>query len=39
MQYLGGKSRTRNEIAAYLNRIRRPGQPYWEPFVGAELMP
>lgn len=35
MRYLGGKSRTRNEIAAYLNRIRRPGQPYWEPFVGA----
>lgn len=35
MQYLGGKSRTRNQIAAYLNRIRKPGQPYWEPFVGA----
>ena len=35
MQYLGGKSRTRNQIAAYLNRIRKPDQPYWEPFVGA----
>jgi DNA adenine methylase len=35
MQYLGGKSRTRNHIAAYLNRIRKTGQPYWEPFVGA----
>lgn len=35
MQYLGGKSRTRNQIAAYLNDIRKPGQPYWEPFVGA----
>lgn len=35
MRYLGGKSRTRNQIAAYLNRIRKPNQPYWEPFVGA----
>lgn len=35
MQYLGGKSRTRNQIAGYLNLIRQPGQPYWEPFVGA----
>lgn len=35
MQCLGGKSRTRNQIAAYLNMIRKPGQPYWEPFVGA----
>lgn len=35
MQYLGGKSRTRNQIAAYLNRIRKPNQPYWEPMVGA----
>lgn len=35
MQYLGGKSKTRNQIAAYLNRIRQPGQAYWEPFVGA----
>ncbi len=35
MRYLGGKSQTRNQIAAYLNRIRKPGQPYWEPFVGA----
>jgi DNA adenine methylase len=35
MKYLGGKSRTANQIAAYLNTIRQPGQPYWEPFVGA----
>ena len=35
MQYLGGKSRTRNQIAAYLNRIRQPAQAYWEPFCGA----
>lgn len=35
MQYLGGKSRIANQIAAYLNQIRQPNQPYWEPFVGA----
>jgi len=35
MKYLGGKSKTANQIAAYLNNIRQPGQPYWEPFVGA----
>lgn len=35
MQYLGGKSRTRDRIAGYLNHIRNPDQPYWEPFVGA----
>lgn len=35
MRYLGGKSRTARQIAGYLNMIRKPGQPYWEPFVGA----
>jgi len=42
MQYLGGKSRTRNEIAGYLNWLRAEmakergtAVPYWEPFVGA----
>lgn len=35
MHYLGGKFRTRDQIAAYLNLIRKPGQGYWEPFVGA----
>ncbi len=35
MQYLGGKSKTANQIAAYLNNIRKPLQPYWEPFTGA----
>lgn len=35
MRYLGGKARTRNEICAYLNMVRQPGQPYWEPFVGG----
>lgn len=24
-----------NQIAAYLNNIRKPGQTYWEPFCGA----
>lgn len=32
---MGGKSRTAPQIAGYLNMIRGPGQPYWEPFVGA----
>lgn len=35
MQYLGGKSRTCKQIAGYINQIRKPGQVYWEPFVGA----
>lgn len=42
MRYLGGKSRTRNQIAWYLNSLRQTMQdergepvPYWEPFVGA----
>ena len=35
MRYMGGKSRTAGIIAGYLNMIREPGQPYWEPFVGA----
>ncbi|MCB0191245.1 MAG: DNA adenine methylase [Anaerolineae bacterium] len=35
MRYLGGKSRTARQIAGCINTIRQPGQPYWEPFVGA----
>lgn len=35
MKYVGGKSRIGQQIAAYLNELRRPGQPYWEPFVGG----
>ncbi len=35
MQYLGGKARISKYIAAYINAIRRPGQAYIEPFVGA----
>lgn len=35
MQYLGGKSKTAKQIAAYLNNVRQPGQPYWEPFIGG----
>lgn len=35
MKYLGGKFRTAESIAGYLNSVRVPGQAYWEPFVGA----
>ncbi len=35
MQKMGGKSRTANQIAAYINNIRKPTQPYWEPFIGG----
>ncbi len=35
MRYFGGKSKTANQIATYLNDIRQPDQPYWEPFIGA----
>ena len=35
MQYLGGKSRLGKEIAFVINKIRNPGQPYWEPFCGS----
>jgi DNA adenine methylase len=35
VRYLGGKFRTATEITGYLNHIRKPGQPYWEPFVGG----
>ncbi len=35
MRYLGGKSRIANQVAGYINSIRRQGQSYWEPFVGS----
>ena len=35
MQYLGGKSKTRKQIASFLESIRKPGQVYLEPFVGG----
>lgn len=35
MQYLGGKSRTYKEICAFLESIRKPNQPFVEPFCGA----
>lgn len=35
MRYLGGKSRTRKKIAAFLESVRKPDQPYFEPFVGG----
>lgn len=35
MHYLGGKFRVGKQIAGYLNLVRKPGQAYAEPFVGA----
>lgn len=35
MRYLGGKSKTRKKIAAFLESVRKPDQPYFEPFVGG----
>lgn len=35
MQYLGGKSRTYKQICAFLESIRKPNQPFVEPFCGA----
>lgn len=35
MQYFGGKQRIAKYIIEYLNRIRKPGQVFLEPFVGS----
>lgn len=35
MRYLGGKSKTRKQISAFLESIRKPDQTYFEPFVGG----
>ena len=35
MQYMGGKHRQGKHIGAFVNRWRKPGQVYWEPFVGT----
>lgn len=35
MQYLGGKSKIRKQIATFLRSVRKPGQVYFEPFVGG----
>ena len=35
MQYLGGKSRIAKQIAAVIDRERRPGQPVWDAFCGG----
>lgn len=35
MQYLGGKSKTRKQISAFLESVRKPEQTYFEPFVGG----
>lgn len=35
MRYLGGKSKTRKQISAFLESVRKPYQVYFEPFVGG----
>ena len=35
MQYLGGKSKIRKQISAFLEGVRKPDQTYFEPFVGG----
>ena len=35
IKYMGGKVRLSKRIVAYLESIRKPGQPYVEPFVGG----
>lgn len=35
MRYLGGKSKIRKQISAFLESVRKPDQTYFEPFVGG----
>lgn len=35
MRYLGGKSKIRKQISAFLESVRKPNQTYFEPFVGG----
>ena len=35
MRYLGGKSKIRKQVAAFLESVRKPNQVYFEPFVGG----
>ena len=35
MQYMGGKSRIAKQIAAEIDKIRRPGQLVWDAFCGG----
>ena len=35
MQYLGGKSKIRKQIATFLESLRKTNQVYFEPFVGG----
>lgn len=35
MRYLGGKSKIRKQVAMFLESVRKPEQPYLEPFVGG----
>jgi len=35
MQYFGGKAKICKSLAAYINSLLKPDQPYWEPFCGG----
>lgn len=38
MQYLGGKTRIAKQIAAEIDKVRRPGQLVWDAFCGGLSM-
>lgn len=38
MRYLGGKSRIAKQLAAEIDKVRKPGQWVWEPFCGGLSM-
>ncbi len=38
MRYMGGKSRIAKQLAAEINKIRRPGQLVWDAFCGGLSM-
>lgn len=35
MRYLGGKFKIRKQVSSFLESVRKPGQIYFEPFVGG----
>jgi DNA adenine methylase len=35
MRYVGGKCRIRKQVSEYINKNRKEGQAYYEPFVGS----
>jgi DNA adenine methylase len=38
MQYMGGKSRIAKQLAAEINKVRKPGQLVWDAFCGGLSM-